>query len=84
MRSRPWHAVPAAPPRRLSKVERVLGSEGAVNPVTPRARRSSRDERVWPSKALKVLGITVDEMQMDKALRVLGEHPFQREAHTMG
>ena len=64
--------------------ERVLGAESVTNtnPAVPRPRRSSRDERVWPSKALKVLGITVDEIQIDKALRVLGEHPTSQRAFT--
>jgi len=59
---------------RKSKVERVLGVNGEP-PLTWLKRESMDRERVLRSKALALLGATVDDVRIEKALLVLGEAP---------
>eukprot|EP00308_Calcidiscus_leptoporus_P004885 CAMPEP_0119379012 /NCGR_PEP_ID=MMETSP1334-20130426/50988_1 /TAXON_ID=127549 /ORGANISM="Calcidiscus leptoporus, Strain RCC1130" /LENGTH=265 /DNA_ID=CAMNT_0007398399 /DNA_START=88 /DNA_END=885 /DNA_ORIENTATION=- len=63
--------APLQPLYRMPKQQQLLGeAASSVGAVRPRDRRS------FSSKALQVLGATIDDVRMEKAYRVLGEVPW--------
>jgi len=60
-----------------TKVERVLGVNGEP-PLTWLKRDSMDRERILRTKALALLGATVDDVRIEKALLVLGEAPGRK------
>eukprot|EP00965_Chrysotila_dentata_P258122 6213109-Pleurochrysis_carterae.AAC.8 len=63
-------------PRRDKPASKAMALLGVEDGVPDKAGSRPVDERKLPSKALKFLGATIDEVRMDKASRVLGDAPW--------